>query len=73
MPVGNYPNGIVVTPDGSKVYNTNYADNTVSVIDTATNTVTTTVPVGNGPVGIGVIPNRSKVYVTNNIGNTVSN
>jgi YVTN family beta-propeller protein len=31
--------------DGSKVYVTNSGDNTVSVIDTATNTVTATIPV----------------------------
>ena len=46
--VGNYPYGVAVSPDGKKVYVTNYVNsNTVSVIDTATNTVTATVTVGN--------------------------
>jgi YVTN family beta-propeller protein len=35
------------------VYVVNGRDNTVSVIDTASNAVTATVPVGNGPVGFG--------------------
>jgi YVTN family beta-propeller protein len=40
--------------------------NTVSVIDTATNTVTATIPVEGQPAfGIAVTPDGSKVYVTN--------
>jgi YVTN family beta-propeller protein len=35
-------------------YITNSGDNTVSVIDTATNTVTATIPVGNSPFGVAV-------------------
>jgi YVTN family beta-propeller protein len=46
-------------------YITNYADGTVSVIDTATNTVTATVPVGIQPYGVGINPNGTKVYVAN--------
>ena len=38
-------------------------DNTVSVIDTATNTVTATVPVGSYPIGVAVTPDGTKVYV----------
>src|SRR5260370_24177664 len=45
IPVGSGPVGVAVTSDGSKVYVTNFNDNTVSVIDTATNTVTATIPV----------------------------
>jgi YVTN family beta-propeller protein len=64
-----------VTPDGSKVYVANsgsFNPSTVSVIDTATNTVSATVPVGNGPVGVAVKPDGSKVYVANEGANTVS-
>jgi YVTN family beta-propeller protein len=46
-------------------YITNIGDNTVSVINTATNKVTATIPVGRGPVGVAVTRNGSKVYVTN--------
>ena len=44
----------------------------VSVIDTATNTVTTTVNVVGGAFGITVLPSATRVYVGNNGGNTVS-
>jgi YVTN family beta-propeller protein len=41
--------------------------NTVSVIDTATNTVTETItlPDGKGPTGVAVTPDGSQVYVSN--------
>ena len=56
------PFGIAVTPDGKSVYVVNTGqyyedisnfDNNVSVIDTATNTVKTTVEVGYMPIGFG--------------------
>jgi YVTN family beta-propeller protein len=54
-------------------YITNEGDNTVSVIDTATNTVIgSPIPVGRFPVGVAVTPDGSKVYVTNYDANTVS-
>ena len=43
-------------------YVVNSGDNTVSVIDTATDTVTATVPVGEFPMGVAVSPDESKVY-----------
>jgi YVTN family beta-propeller protein len=69
------PFGVAVTPDGSKVYVTNGGDDnpvfgvtfgdTVSVIDTATNTMVATIGVGANPFGVAVTPDGSKVYVTN--------
>jgi YVTN family beta-propeller protein len=53
-------------------YITNQGSNTVSVIDTATNTVTATIPVGSQPVGVAVAPDRSKAYVGNANSNDVS-
>src|SRR5215831_11877612 len=53
-------------------YITNSGSNTVSVIDTATNTVVSTIPVGTAPAGVAVTPDGSKVYVTNFLSNTVS-
>ncbi|MFF3684429.1 YncE family protein, partial [Streptomyces sp. NPDC002187] len=41
---------------GTFAYVANSVDGTVSVIDTATNTVTTTIPVGSGPFGVAVTP-----------------
>ena len=55
------PLGVAVSPDGSKVYVANsYLGNTVSVIDTATNTVTATIPVGIVPIGRGGNPGRQQ-------------
>lgn len=61
----NMPFDVAVTPDGSHVYVANFGGNTVSVIATATNTVTATVPVGNFPAGVAVTPDGSHVYVAN--------
>jgi YVTN family beta-propeller protein len=70
--VGSGPDGVAVTPDGTKVYVTNsYYDN-VSVIDTATNKVTATIPVGRYPEGVAVTPDGTKVYVTNSYDDNVS-
>jgi YVTN family beta-propeller protein len=44
----------------------------VSVISTATNTVTATIPVGLNPYGVAVTPDGSKVYVANAGEHTVS-
>jgi YVTN family beta-propeller protein len=53
--VGNNPFGVVVTPDRTKVYVTNSDNNNVSVINTTTKTVSTTVNVGFWPNGVAVI------------------
>jgi YVTN family beta-propeller protein len=68
--------GAAVTPDGSKVYVVNSDSKTVSVIDTATNTVVgSPIPVQPDPRGIAVAPDGSKLYVGDEIaffGGTVS-
>ena len=56
--------GVAVTPDGRKAYVSNYLGNTVSVIDTTTNTVTGTITVS-FPFGLAVTPDGRKLYVTN--------
>jgi YVTN family beta-propeller protein len=45
---------------------------TVSVIDTATNTVVATVGVGSFPLSVAVTPNGQRAYVTNQSSNNVS-
>src|SRR2546428_13748127 len=54
--VGNTPFGAVVNPTGTQVYVTNAGDNTVSVIDATSNTVTATINVGPEPFGIAINP-----------------
>src|ERR1700741_1853056 len=53
-------------------YIANYGSNTVSVINTVTDTVISTIPVGSGPYGVAISPDGSTVYVTNAVGNSVS-
>lgn len=53
-------------------YIANSQDNTVSVIDTASNTVTAIIPVGSFPESVAATPDGSKVYVANFNSNTVS-
>ncbi|MFC8447915.1 IPT/TIG domain-containing protein [Kitasatospora sp. NPDC057223] len=53
-------------------YVTNLRGNSVSVIDTASGTVTATVPVGRFPEGVTQSPDASRVYVVNDGDNTVS-
>jgi len=53
-------------------YVANSSGNSVSVINTATNTVTTTIPVGLSPVGVVFSPDRSRAYAANSGDGTVS-
>lgn len=70
--VGKDPNGVAITHDGLRVYVTNRGNNTVSVIDTATNNVIDTIIVGSNPYGVAVNKNGTKVYVTNMGSDSVS-
>ena len=70
--VGNDPRCVVITPDQSYLYVTNYGDDTVSVISLADFTVSKTISVGNGPYGISVTPSGAFVYVVNQLDGTVS-
>jgi YVTN family beta-propeller protein len=70
--VGNTPAGIAITPDGTRAYVVNcncfsgIGAGTVSVIDTASNTVVgTPIPVGGEPEGVAVTPDGKHAYVTN--------
>jgi YVTN family beta-propeller protein len=50
----------------------NFIGGTVSVIDTATNTIIATIPVGGVLAGIDITPNGAFAYVAQESGNTVS-
>lgn len=53
-------------------YVANANNNTVAVIDTASNTIVATVPVGRAPVAVAITPNRAFLYVANASDNKVS-
>ena len=60
-------------PDGAFAYVTNNVEiGTVSVIETASNTVVATVPVGGAPRGVAVTPDGAFVYVANSDSGTVA-
>ena len=70
--VGNTPTNASIRGDQSSAYVANVDSNTVSVVNTATNAVVTTVNVGPGPLFAAITPNGANVYLSNNGTNTVS-
>ena len=71
--VGTKTVAIAANLAGTRVYvTTDSKNNSVLVIDTATNTAITAVPVGLWPVGVAVNPAGTRVYVANQDDNTVS-
>ncbi len=70
--VGFFPVNVAITPNGAGVYVANAGANSVSVINTGTNTLVATIPVGSNPVNLAVTPDGTRVYVTNAESNSVS-
>ena len=74
--VGNFPEDLAFTDNGAHVIVTNSSDNTVSVIDTSSRTVSQTVSLastGNSfPFGITFSKNDNRVFVTTQGGSTNS-
>ena len=70
--VGNSPAGLAVAPSGRRLYVANRNSDSVSVIDTSSNTVVATVNVGAFPVDVALSPNGKRLYVTNFFDNSVS-
>jgi YVTN family beta-propeller protein len=64
IPVGSFPQGVAVTPDGTHAYVANVSDS-VSVIDTSTNIVSATVPLpaGSEPIAVAISPDGTRAYV----------
>ena len=62
--------GIDFTPNGAFAYVA--VPSGAAVIDTATNTVVTTVPAGSSPIGVAINPAGTFAYVTNSGSNDVS-
>jgi YVTN family beta-propeller protein len=70
--VGAFPVDVSISPDGLHAYVTNAGAKSVSVIDTATNTVSATVGVEFIPVHVFISPDGVHAYVTNAGSNSVS-
>jgi YVTN family beta-propeller protein len=70
IPAGGFldrPENLTITPDGSHVYAANFGatagGTSVSVIDTATNTITGNITVGRTPITVAADPSGARVYV----------
>jgi YVTN family beta-propeller protein len=63
--VGSVPDAVAADPATGTVYVTNVVDNTVSVIDEATGTITATIAVDSGPDALAADPGTGTVYVAN--------
>jgi len=70
--VGKEPWCVAITPDDSKVYVTNMASGTVSVVDARYRYVIDTIEVGAEPFGCAITPDGKQLYVANQSSNTVS-
>jgi YVTN family beta-propeller protein len=68
--VGPSPQTVAVDPGINAVYVANSGDNSVSVIDSRTRSVTQTIPVGKNPLPVD--PDSHTVYVGNFGDKTVS-
>lgn len=58
------PDGLVIKPDGSKVYVSSNNGTSVDVIDTATEAVKTSIEVGTQPAGLSITPDGKYVVVS---------
>ncbi|WP_025663290.1 YncE family protein [Aquimarina megaterium] len=72
IPVGKRPIGITFNAFNSNVYVTNIGDDTVSVIDSITETILTTIAVGKAPKSVAIRPDNGQVYVINSGANSIS-
>jgi YVTN family beta-propeller protein len=61
IPIPTGPHGLVVTPNGSRVFASSDGDSKVSIIDTTTDTVMKTVEVGKSPHGLAITPDGTTV------------
>lgn len=67
--VGNEPSDIAISPDGRTAYIANTSDNTISVVDTATGTVSQIILLNSlnaagNPSALSITPDGTQLYVT---------
>ncbi|PYM62021.1 MAG: hypothetical protein DMD79_11525 [Candidatus Rokuibacteriota bacterium] len=80
VPTGAHASALTLSPDGTRLYVANATSDTVSVVDTATDTVVGTVdlapypgaPMGSLPNAVAVSPDGRTLYVANGGNNDVA-
>jgi YVTN family beta-propeller protein len=63
IPVGRNPRGLVLTPDGRRLFVANRLDDTISVIDTRSNRVASTIKLA-GPAKISALRHGEQTFYT---------
>ena len=74
VPLGNQPQGVVLSTDGRFAYVTEAGANRVAIVDTRERRVVGSMATGAGPQAIAVDPSGSLhwLFVANTVGNTVT-
>jgi YVTN family beta-propeller protein len=65
IPVGNNPRGVVLSPDGKRLYVANRLDDSITVIDTATDEAVSTINLG-GPKTVDALRRGERLFFTAN-------
>ncbi|MCK5033635.1 MAG: hypothetical protein KAS18_08370, partial [Calditrichia bacterium] len=60
-PEGDYPNEVVYSPDGTKIFIVNRLSDNITIVDAASATTLANIPVGSGPVTVAVISDYAVV------------
>ena len=66
------PKGVVVSPDGKRVYVATGRSNNVAVIDGEQLSLITLIPVGKRPWGVALSADGRKLYTANGLSNDVT-
>ena len=70
--LGAAPHGVAVTPDGKRVYVTDFTARSVSVIDAVQLQEVVSIQVGRGAVNVIIASDGTRAYVTNELDDTLS-
>jgi len=62
--VGQHPNEVALSADGSRLFALNYVSGDLSVLSTSDNAVVTTVPVGQLPQGLAIVPQSGELHAS---------
>ncbi|MDT5261167.1 MAG: hypothetical protein QOC61_171, partial [Acidobacteriota bacterium] len=71
LPINGNPGAMVVAPDGARAYILSHAANTISVVETSTNAVVSTINTPAQPSGLAISPDNKRLYLITQSDNTV--